>query len=75
MKARLKNLNINPEIVRMPLDQHIGAPAEAIVKEGTVVKKYDLIGKASGKVSSNIHASIDGIVKKISKEEIIIQRN
>jgi len=71
----LKELNVNPQIVRVPLDQHIGAPAETIVKEGTAVKKYDLIAKASGKVSSNIHASIDGIVKSISKEEIIIQRN
>lgn len=71
----LKDLNINPGTVRVPLNQHIGAPAEAIVKDGTVVKKYDLIAKASGKVSSNIHASIDGVIKKISKEEIIIQRN
>jgi Na+-translocating ferredoxin:NAD+ oxidoreductase RnfC subunit len=71
----LKNLNINPDIVRVPLAQHIGSPAEAIVKEGTVVKKYDLIGKSSGKVSSNVHASIDGVIKKISKEELIIQRN
>ena len=71
----LKELNVTPQIVRVPLDQHIGAPAETIVKEGAAVKKYDLIAKASGKVSSNIHASIDGTVKSISKEEIIIQRN
>jgi Na+-translocating ferredoxin:NAD+ oxidoreductase RnfC subunit len=71
----LKDLNINPEIVRVPLGQHTGSPAEAIVKEGAAVKKYDLIGKISGKISSNVHASIDGVVKKISKEEIIIQRN
>ena len=71
----LKDLNINPEIVRIPLNQHTGSPAEAIVKVGTAVKKYDLIGKISGNISSNVHASIDGVVKKISKEEIIIQRN
>ena len=71
----LKDLYINPEIVRIPLNQHTGSPAEAIVKVGTAVKKYDLIGKISGNISSNVHASIDGVVKKISKEEIIIQRN
>jgi Na+-translocating ferredoxin:NAD+ oxidoreductase RnfC subunit len=71
----LKDLNINPKEVRVPLAQHIGAPAAAVVIEGQAVKKYELIGKSVGKVSSNVHASIDGIIKKISKEEIIIQRN
>jgi Na+-translocating ferredoxin:NAD+ oxidoreductase RnfC subunit len=71
----LNDLNINPEVVRVPLNQHIGAPAAAVVTEGQAVKKYDLIGKGIGKVSSNVHASIDGVITKISKEEIIIQRN
>ena len=69
----LKEFEFSPREVRVPLDQHIGAPAEAIVKKGARVKKYDLIGKANGKVSSNVHASIGGIVKKILKTEIVIQ--
>jgi Na+-translocating ferredoxin:NAD+ oxidoreductase subunit C len=57
------------------LNQHLGAAAMPVVIEGQVVKKYDLIGKAEGKVSSNVHSSIDGIVKNISPLEIILQRN
>jgi Na+-translocating ferredoxin:NAD+ oxidoreductase RnfC subunit len=70
----LKNLNINPKTVRVPLDQHVGTPAKAVVKEGDLVKRYDLIAEASGKISSNVHASIDGIIKKITSNEITIQR-
>lgn len=69
----LKDLKIRPHSVRVPLDQHVGHSAQAVVNVGDSVKKYDLIAKASGRVSSNIHASIAGIVKKISKTEIIIQ--
>ncbi len=68
-----KQLNINPQVVRVPLDQHVGSPAQPIVGEGNHVKKYDLIAKASGKISSNVHASINGVIKKISNKEITIQ--
>ena len=71
----LIEINLLPNEVRIPLNQHGGAPAESIVNEGQKVQKYDLIGKASGKVSINVHASIDGTVKKISKTEILIQSN
>ncbi|MGD8777396.1 MAG: 4Fe-4S dicluster domain-containing protein [Ignavibacteria bacterium] len=71
----LMELNINPGQVKVPLNQHIGSPAVAVVTKGDDVKKYDLIAKADGKISSNIHASIDGIVKEVSSNEIILQRN
>lgn len=51
-----------PEIVVIPLSQHIGAPAEAIVSKGDRVKVGQLIAKASGFVSSNIHSSVSGEV-------------
>jgi Na+-translocating ferredoxin:NAD+ oxidoreductase RnfC subunit len=71
----LKNISFNPGTVRVPLDQHIGTPAEPIVKPGNTVKKYDLIAKLSGKISSNIHASINGKVSAVHKNEIIIRMN
>lgn len=71
----LRAMDIRAALVRVPLDQHLGSPAEAVVREGQLVKRYDLIGKANGKVSSNVHASIDGIIKKVSKDEVVIQRN
>jgi Na+-translocating ferredoxin:NAD+ oxidoreductase RnfC subunit len=70
----LIDINLNPAIVRIPLDQHIGTPAQPVVKAGDRVKKYDLVGRASGKISSNVHASLNGIIKDVSNNEVIIQR-
>ena len=70
----LRKFDINPGTVRVPLNQHLGSPAEPVVKAGDAVKKFDLIGRASGKVSSNVHASFDGIILAVNKEEIKIQR-
>jgi Na+-translocating ferredoxin:NAD+ oxidoreductase RnfC subunit len=69
------DLTFEPKKVRVPLNQHLGAPAVPIVIEGQRVNKYDLIAKSGGKVSCNIHASINGIVGKISKEDIELLRN
>ncbi|NRT79640.1 4Fe-4S dicluster domain-containing protein [Clostridium beijerinckii] len=53
--------------------QHIGAKAEPIVKIGDKVQKGDLIGEISdGKLGAKIHASIDGIIKEITDESIVI---
>lgn len=71
----MSGLDFKPKSVRIELDQHIGAPANPIVDKGDVVKKYDLIAEAAGKISSNIHASIEGQVTEVSDQEIIIQRN
>jgi len=54
-----------PKSVFIPLGQHIGAPAEAIVQKGDSVKVGQLIGKSLGFVSANIHSSVSGTVKKV----------
>lgn len=54
-----------PEIVRVPISQHIGAPAEVVVKNADKVRVGDLIAKATGFVSSNIHSPVSGTVKSI----------
>ena len=74
-KGPLKNLNINPQTVRVPINKHVGSPAKAVVSEGDFVNKYELIAKASSKISSNVHASINGIIEKITPDEITIHRN
>jgi len=59
-------IELSPEEVTIPLKQHIGAPATAVVKEGDTVKKGDLIGEiAEGKMGANVHASIDGVVVSV----------
>ena len=54
-----------PEVAYIPLGQHIGAPATAVVAKGDAVKVGQLIAKANGFVSANIHSSVSGTVKGI----------
>ncbi|WP_416197682.1 MAG: electron transport complex subunit RsxC [Sporanaerobacter sp.] len=55
-----------PEMVVIPLQQHIGAPCEVLVKVGDSVKVGQKIGQAKAFVSAPIHSSVSGIVKKIA---------
>lgn len=73
-KGPLLDWEFNPESVTIPLDQHIGTPAKAVVQQGEFVKKYQLIAASSGKVSTNVHASMDGKVKQITENLITIIR-
>ncbi|OQY35481.1 MAG: electron transport complex subunit RsxC [Spirochaetaceae bacterium 4572_59] len=49
----------------VPLSQHIGAPAECLVKKGDIVEEGQLLGKSGGFVSANIHSPVPGEVKEI----------
>lgn len=51
--------------IAIPLAQHIGAPASALVKKGDRVLVNQKIGEASGFISANIHSSVSGTVKNI----------
>ncbi len=59
-----------PAELTFPLSQHIGAPAEAIVKVGEKVLKGQMIAKAAGFVSVPIHASTSGLVIAIENRAI-----
>lgn len=54
-----------PKSVFIPIAQHIGAPAQVLVKRGDQVKVGQVIAKAGGFVSANIHSSVSGTVAKI----------
>ncbi|WP_372750916.1 electron transport complex subunit RsxC [Labilibaculum sp.] len=54
-----------PQMVSIPIAQHIGAPATPLVKKNDVVKVGQLIAKSSGFVSANIHSSVSGTVFKV----------
>lgn len=54
-----------PKTVFIPVAQHIGSPSTAVVNKGDVVKTGQIIAKSSGFVSTNIHSSVSGKVKKI----------
>jgi electron transport complex protein RnfC len=54
-----------PSVAYIPVSQHIGKPAEIVVEIGDKVEEGQLIAKASGFISANIHTSIPGTVKEI----------
>lgn len=71
-----------PDLVTIPVAQHIGAPSTVLVKKGDQVKVGQLIAQSNGFVSANIHSSVSGTVQKIDslpdasgykKETIVIQ--
>lgn len=55
-----------PGKVYIPLSQHIGAPANPIVKKGDKVFVGTLIGEAAGYVSAPVHSSVSGTVSGIT---------
>ena len=59
-----------PGQVKILMSQHIGAPATPTVAPGDKVFVGTLIGEASGYVSSPVHSSVSGTVKKI--EDILL---
>ena len=58
-----------PKSVFIPVAQHIGAPATPVVKRGDEVKVGQVIAKSSSFVSTNIHSSVSGKVKKVDFSE------
>lgn len=64
-----------PKSVLITSLQHAGAPAKIVKVKGDKVSKGDLIGEASGYVSANIHASVDGTVTSIDVAPQPLGRN
>ncbi|QEK12317.1 electron transport complex subunit RsxC [Crassaminicella thermophila] len=56
-----------PDRVAIPLQQHIGAPCEPLVKVGDKVKIGQKIGEAKAFVSTPVHSSVSGEVKQIAR--------
>lgn len=59
-----------PETVVIPMSMHIGKPAVVAVKIGDRVTVGQIIGNSDGFISSPIHSSVSGTVKKI--DEIVM---
>lgn len=67
-----KNISIGK--IKIPLQQHIGNPAHAIVKKGEIVTEGQMVGRISEKeLGANVHASINGKVIEVTKEFIWIE--
>lgn len=66
---------VETDEVVLPLKQHTGAPSIPVVKEGSRVKKGDMVAKIPEEdIGANIHASIDGVVTHVDNKKIVIRR-
>lgn len=73
--APLTETTFEPDMVRIPLHQHSGAPALPVVKLGQMVERGELIGEIpENALGARIHASISGKITMIDKY-ITIERN
>ncbi len=62
---------LDPSIVTIPLRQHIGAPCEAAVEKGELVKVGQVIGNTVGFVCAPIHSSVSGTVKEVAMKDAL----
>ncbi len=73
-----------PDEIILPLSQHLGKEAKALVKKGEDVKPGQMIAQAEGFISAPVHSSVAGKVMSLGKEQtpsgfpkdaIVIKRN
>ena len=57
-----------PDVVNIPLAQHIGAPATAVVKKGDSVVVGQLLAEPTGFMSAAIHSPISGTVTAVDMQ-------
>jgi len=59
---------------RIPLNQHIGTPAKAMVKQGDRVESGQVIGDVpEGKLGALVHAPCTGVVSMVTDDEVTIE--
>ena len=64
-----------PAKVVLPLRQHIGAPATAVVSRGDAVRQGDLVGRLPAQgLGANVHASISGTITAVTEGAVTIER-
>ena len=64
---------VSPQKVALKLRQHVGKPAEPIVRVGEQVTKGQLIARmADGALGAAVHASMAGSISDINEERIVL---
>jgi len=68
-------IRMRPATVRIKMKQHTGEAATPCVAEGKKVGKGEVIGKVdSAKLGADVHASVDGTVRRATAEYVEIAR-
>jgi len=75
VSAPMSDRTVHPGVVRLLLQQHIGAPSLPVVREGDAVAEGQLVAAIpDGKLGANIHASIGGRVARVDDVSVWIER-
>lgn len=69
MTDPVESAPIPPQLI-IPIQQHIGAPAEPVVKVGDKVKKGQLIAEMLATVSAPVHAPTSGTITAIEDRPV-----
>lgn len=69
LQLPIGHLPLPPQLI-IPLNQHLGRPAQPVVTVGEHVLKGQLIGAAEGTFSANTHASTSGTVIAIEDRQV-----
>jgi len=60
-----------PAEIFVPMGQHLGKPANPLVKKGTYVRQGQLLAESSGFISAPVHSPVSGTVKKMVKGPVV----
>ena len=63
-KSPIEDLGVPSKVVLL-MSQHTGSLAQPVVAPGDVVRRGTLVGKSTGYISTNIHASVAGKVTQV----------
>jgi len=58
----------DPDVVILPLSQHLGKQARPLVEKRAVVVKGQVVAEADGFISAPVHSPVNGTVKSIGRE-------
>jgi Na+-translocating ferredoxin:NAD+ oxidoreductase RnfC subunit len=73
-KAEFVVTDWRPQRVSIPLDTHVGRPAEPVVKAGDAVRRRDVIATVDeSQLGCPVHSSIDGRVVSVGPQRIEIE--
>lgn len=61
----VRQFDFSPVII-LPVQMHIGAPSEIVVREGQEVVRGQLLARANGYMSVPLHAPVSGTVRKLA---------
>lgn len=66
---------VNAKVVKLKLSQHIGAPAKAVVQVGDRVSLGQPVAEMEeGKLGVPVHASMDGVVREVTDQFVVIAK-